>query len=791
MSVFAGHNIISKNYLMCYSVFLYLVLNNIPNILIIQKTFEFFPNFYIIFRHLNIKKKMQLFKRILLSLFPEQMVNQPINPASMFISFISAKQFFSVVNRKVVENYKLNLFDISLDSFDVKIWFGENPTIKVKDIDFYYSYWVVSNFNGYRFFSPANIWICMVFLSSIYTKDSFEWEDLHYLNDFLINIFLITFVFISRIKVFPFENDQQNYKWFIEVFFNFFKEIIAQNGKTIDDKKFEEMKNKLIKENIQVFFMLFYFYKRLNQIFFDKRIQEKEFYNLLFYDELKKWNYKFLLLDFVDNYAKYTRNEIFSTTEKKVINLVLPADLLIKYLYDGDDTLGVIEYVTSSIYDKKILDEYINSFLKSDEKLEELIEYMTNYHLFKRKYFKWVKKYIVNKFKNQTYDIDDEIDEFISQVWDNENPENIKIPERIKKESNMMERFINFYLTFLWWFWISRWDNFYLRLFRRNILEQILDTGDILEMKQDALFFFGWLLYNYSKNVFYYKYALDNVRAGKEKFNLPFRSTFKEVYSNTFILRLFDENFIWSILQDINGKDIKIYVQNKEILSYFKDLFADKISQLVKMDNQTFVKTIYDRVSFNLKNIKNFSDILYANFSEKDISNIKENVYTFDFWVWVDILEKLNSNNVDLTDKYSDFSILGIVAVLRDTIFGFVLYLKYLEIKNLDFKSDIKINVLKKIYILDVIWISDEYLEIFVDIIDQIKTKYSDILTKWINMDDNKQYLKIWEENWKDFVDTKTDESIFADIGGEDVIWFRWFLKNITFYNKRYLISKD
>ena len=63
---------------------------------------------------------MQLFKRALLSIFPEEISNQNINPASMFISFISTKEFFSVINRKIVENYKLNLFDIALDPFEFK-----------------------------------------------------------------------------------------------------------------------------------------------------------------------------------------------------------------------------------------------------------------------------------------------------------------------------------------------------------------------------------------------------------------------------------------------------------------------------------------------------------------------------------------------------------------------------------------------------------------------------------------------------------------------------------------------
>lgn len=64
---------------------------------------------------------MQLFKRILLSLFPDEMMSNNLNPAGMFISFISSKEFFSVINRKIVENYKLNLFDIAIDPFEFKI----------------------------------------------------------------------------------------------------------------------------------------------------------------------------------------------------------------------------------------------------------------------------------------------------------------------------------------------------------------------------------------------------------------------------------------------------------------------------------------------------------------------------------------------------------------------------------------------------------------------------------------------------------------------------------------------
>jgi len=100
---------------------------------------------------------MKLFRRLLLSLFPQNVLDQQMNPASMFVSFISPKQFFTVVNRRMVENYKLNLFDVGLDPFEVKIGFGDQPMVNVKDIDFYYAYNATANLNGWTFYTPSTL----------------------------------------------------------------------------------------------------------------------------------------------------------------------------------------------------------------------------------------------------------------------------------------------------------------------------------------------------------------------------------------------------------------------------------------------------------------------------------------------------------------------------------------------------------------------------------------------------------------------------------------------------------
>jgi hypothetical protein len=229
---------------------------------------------------------MQLFKRVLLSLFPDDIVGQSVNPASMFISFISAKEFFSVINRKIVENYKLNLFDVTIDPFEFKIGFGENIPVKTQDVDMYYSYCATASLNGYRFFSPANIANSMSLVSALYVKDIFrEYSPEYYLN-FLYTIFLLHFVFLSRIKIFPSENRETNYNRCIDVFFSFYTYVFQQTGQTPDPKLVLEIKKTILNQT-EIFFMLLSIYEHCNQMFAHRNTNDKDMYARLFYDELK------------------------------------------------------------------------------------------------------------------------------------------------------------------------------------------------------------------------------------------------------------------------------------------------------------------------------------------------------------------------------------------------------------------------------------------------------------------------------------------------------------------------
>ncbi len=731
---------------------------------------------------------MQLFKRVLLSLFPDDIVGQSVNPASMFISFISTKEFFSVINRKIVENYKLNLFDVTMDPFEFKIWFGENIPVKPKDVDMYYSYCATASLNGYRFFSPANMANSMSLVAALYVKDIFgKYPPEYYLN-FLYTVFLLHFVFISRVKVFPSQNTETNYNRCIDVFFSFYAFVFQQTGQTADPKLLLEIKKTILNQT-EIFFVLLAMYQECNKVFAHRNTNDKDMYARLFYDELK-WDKKQAFQDFIDH-ASATSTEVkFSAKENKILQHILPADILLRYLFLENDMSLITESIIAKLYDKKILDAFVVRFRKHESPLEEFMLYITDYRHFKKKFFAGVQKYIITLFRDADQeDITDDLDDLMSSIGEDvENIDSFKIPERIKKESKLMEKILNFYITLIGWLRVSRGDNYFLRLFKAPLVQEILKSSTKDE-KNYTLMYYGSLLYQYGKNVFYYKYTSDNVRAGKQKFILPNKPTSKNIYSNTHLLKSFDENFLAIILQDINPKDIRIYLKHKWILDAFKALLGKQVSDLVTSKPAKFLETVYGSIAQHLQAKDVFVASLKKNLSTNDLFHIKENVYNIDFRVAQTAYHDIHGNKIMLNANYSDAAILGILAQIRETLWGFLLYRAFLQ-SQANNKRNVQLDLLNKIYIQEIFHLDEYYFKKFLQVIDRVAGTFQDIIQQRLELDDNKEYFRIAMDNWIPFTQNKSVEEIVKKCSGEDFVWFAWFLKNITYYNKRFLIPK-
>ena len=727
---------------------------------------------------------MHLFKRLLLTKFPNSTIHNAVNPASMFIGFISAKEFFSIINRKIIENHKLNLFDVNLDPIEFKMGFGENPNSdKQKDLEIYFAYAVAANLNGTLFFSPANLANGVSLLATLYFKQAMASFPEYYFVQLIYTVFLLSFTFVSRVKVFPSEHDQENYNWFVEVFFDFYKITFEQLQTKISDSDFFAVKKAVLQETAFCF-LLFHFYKKLNSLLAEKS-SDTDYLDWLLW-KTKQTN---LIKAFKENYATTKYLPHSSALEQSILNMVRPADILIKYLFGDANPIIAVETIVARIFDKTELDPLVQSFLTSDEQLPQLFEYLLEYKKYKYWFFAGVQNYIIKLLRSEgKEDILEDIDEMLSAIDNGDDISNFDVPERIKRESKVTERLLNFYVTLLGGFTTARGDSFYLRLLKPEILDFFTKNSlNSLLGSEVQLEYFGGVLYQYAKNLYYYSYINENIRAGKNKFSMPLKGDSSKVTTNFSVIKLYTEGMIASFFQDLNPKDTKLTIKNTQILELFKTQFGEQVSEMVKLGADKFLEAFYAPILLQIKDSKAFVHVLSSSLQDNDLVNLKDALYKLDFWISFSFFKKLEA--LKLWKQYDDALLLALFGSVRETFFGLALLFVYLEQKE-KASSREKNEILLMVYVRDILGIkikkADQVFKVMVDTIEELKP----ILKLWISLDDNKGFFDLIAKNWASFCAEKTEDQLLASFSGEDLVWFRGLLKNIAYYNKRFVMPR-
>ena len=727
---------------------------------------------------------MHLFKRLLLTKFPNSTIHNAVNPASMFIGFISAKEFFSIINRKIIENHKLNLFDVNLDPIEFKMGFGENPNSdKQKDLEIYFAYAVAANLNGTLFFSPANLANGVSLLATLYFKQAMTSFPEYYFVQLIYTVFLLSFTFVSRVKVFPSEHDQENYNWFVEVFFDFYKITFEQLQTKISDSDFFAVKKAVLQETAFCF-LLFHFYKKLNSLLAEKS-SDTDYLDWLLW-KTKQTN---LIKAFKENYATTKYLPHSSPLEQSILNMVRPTDILIKYLFGDANPIIAVDTIVSRIFDKTELDPLVHSFLTSDQQLPQLFEYLLEYKKYKYWFFAGVQNYIIKLLRSEgKEDILEDIDEMLSAIDNGDDISNFDVPERIKRESKVTERLLNFYVTLLGGFTTARGDSFYLRLLKPEILDFFTkDSLNSLLGSEVQLNYFGGVLYQYAKNLYYYSYINENIRAGKNKFSMPLKGENSKVTTNFSVIKLYIEAMIASFFQDLNPKDTKLTIKNTQILDLFKTHFGEQISEMVKLTSDEFLQAFYAPILSQVKDSKAFVSVLSSSLQENDLVNLKDALYKLDFWICFLFFKKLEA--LKLWKQYDDSLLLALFGSIRETFFWLALLFVYLE-QDKRSLSHGKNEILLMIYVRDILGIkikkADQVFKVMIETIKEVMP----ILKLWISLDDNKSFFALITKNWDSFSAEKSEEQLLASFSGEDLVWFRGLLKNIAYYNKRFVIPR-
>lgn len=702
----------------------------------------------------------------------------------MFVGFISAKEFFSIINRKIIENHKLNLFDVNLDPVEFKMGFGDNPNSdKQKDLETYFAYAVAANLNGTLFFSPANLANGVSLLATLYFKDAMELFPRYYFVQLIYAVFLLSFTFSSRIKVFPSDNDQENYNRFVEVFFDFYKITFEQLQTKITESDFNTVKKAILQETAFCF-LLFHYYKKLNSLLAEKSSDEDYLDWLL--GKTKQTN---LIKAFKENYATTKHLPHSSPLEQSVLNMVWPADILVKYLFWDADPFIAVETIVARIFDKTELDPLVQSFLTSWERITQLFEYLLEYKKYKYWFFSGVQNYIIKLLRSEgKEEVLEDIDEMLSAIDNGDDISNFDVPERIKRESKVTERLLNFYVTLLGGFTTARGDSFYLRIFKpellsfftKNALESLLGS----ELQLD---YFGMMLYQYAKNLYYYSYIDEHIRAGTNKFAMPLKGDVSKAMTNFSVIKLYTEGMIASFFQDLNPKDTKLTIKNTQILEFFRTRFWEQISAMVSLAPQDFIQSFYALLFAQIKDSKHCIALLQLSLQESDLVHLKDALYKLDYWMCSSFFKKCEA--LKLGKQYDDALLVALLGSVRETFSWLALLFTHLEKEKKKLPHE-KNEILLMLYVRDILGIKTKKAEAVFSILSEVIQEFEPILKLWIELDDNAQFFALIAKNWQSFIKDQSNDQVLSSFSWEDIVWFRGLLKNISYYNKRFVIPR-
>jgi hypothetical protein len=416
--------------------------------------------------------------------------------------------------------------------------------------------------------------------------------------------------------------------------------------------------------------------------------------------------------------------------------------------------------------------------MKNEEDLDFILDYVTDPDNFKKWFFKWVKQY-VSRMRLQNQDSYEELDEMMSEIWDDINKlDEMQIPASIKKESKIMEQFLNFYVSYLWGLSISRADTFFFRFFKWKLIPELMQYFDV-RFKTDQAIQYSWMSHLvFSKNQAYYQFVNKKIRSWKEKFFIPAWPIKSDpVKATAYLLKSEDEIALTTLLQDCDPRIWKLYVKNKALLDRFQAQYSEMISPMIKLSTNDFVNQYYEPIFSNFKLWDNVLKILQNAFTDQDVVRLKNSLYAFDVQLFREVISMFPWKNFQ--NLYNDTVMLQNLALIRETLFWFLIYYKYLQNIQEQDKEKTKFNLtlLKKVYILHILNRDNSLFAVWSKLIDTLLEQFWLAFSIFVEFDDNKEFFSILKENWMEFLKKlwkKTELEKENSFSIEDYLWLRW-----------------
>lgn len=351
---------------------------------------------------------------------------------------------------------------------------------------------------------------------------------------------------------------------------------------------------------------------------------------------------------------------------------------------------------------------------------------------------------------------------------------NIELPEKIKRESELFEHLINFYLTFMGRLFVGRGDNGYTRYAYRSFISQLLFSIPH-QMQTHSLSYYGSLLRLYATNVMYYKSFYKKTKETTKSFDY-LASSLQHLYANAFTIDMLHEHAIATTLSDLTPKHRRLVVPQAEIIESFKSSFGETIHEQISSD--ALLTTVYQPVLEPLTSAAQLRPLrtqLHEQTTPDSITALKNALYTPDFQIRHHAITQPRNQ----PHHHSNRSHLLMASTLRETLRGALIL--YDNIDNDHHRTQIASwYEYCVMHIAGTTYLADSSL-----LLPSLAHHYASLLTQRRQIDENASYTTLIST----ILSTQHDEDdTISTPTPKEHLRLLNITKHMTYYNKRYCI---
>jgi hypothetical protein len=232
--------------------------------------------------------------------------------------------------------------------------------------------------------------------------------------------------------------------------------IVFKIRKNAKKTKIKEYANSLVSQGSFVSFLMELCSRHLISMA-SEYASDDDFLVWLYHDEIVGGNEE-MITSYRSNYESSVMQPTISDAEWKVWELMMPADMVVRYLFATDTMYDVVKIVLRDLYDHDFLIQTLDhAFVSQDpqektDAWEKVMHYIMSSRSTKKEFFHKIKAFAQRRTANTKtgYDparvkkINDFLDSFDEDNIDQISPDSI--PDELRKESQLVEKMMNFYI---------------------------------------------------------------------------------------------------------------------------------------------------------------------------------------------------------------------------------------------------------------------------------------------------------------------------------------------------------